>query len=114
MTNGSLSLNFIFIYCMPYGNFYYGKTGFLYKKNGAIGSRYNPPIATICNQPQNIYNKYVPGSGVGASSRFASRAKLIRSTKYYPPQPFPTCMTEIGLFSKYSSKSGNYVLNWYI
>lgn len=99
---------------MPYGNFYYGKSGFFYKKNGAIGSRYNPPIGAICNQPQNIYNKYVPGSGVGATSRFASRAKLIRSTQYYPFQTFSTCITEIGSFSKYSGGYNNYVLNWFI
>lgn len=99
---------------MTYGNFYYGKSGFFYKKNGAIGSRYNPPIGAICNQPQNIYNKYVPGSGVGATSRFANRAKLIRSTQYYPFQTFSTCITEIGSFSKYSGGYNNYVLNWFI
>jgi hypothetical protein len=65
---------------MTYGNFYYGERGFLYKKQTAGGSKLVQPIATICNQPQNIYNKYVPGSGVGASSTSQRRAKLLYAT----------------------------------
>ena len=64
---------------MPYGNFYYGKNGFFYKKSGATGARYNPSLAAICNQPQDVNNRYVPGAGVGASSVAQRRAKLIHS-----------------------------------
>ena len=46
---------------MTYGNFYFGKDGFLYKKHQKIGARKNPPIGIICNQPQNVWNKYVSG-----------------------------------------------------
>ena len=92
---------------MTYGNFYFGKNGFLYKKNQNIGARWNPPLGLICNQPQNIHNKYVHGSGIGSSSIFSRRAKLIHST--------PHCVhTKLGLFSKYSSGSNNYPLNWNI
>jgi hypothetical protein len=53
---------------MPYGNFYFGPNGFLYKKNGAIGNRHNPSLGLICNRPQDTNNKYVYGSGVGAKN----------------------------------------------
>lgn len=58
------------------GQLWYGAYGFLYKKKGGGGARVNPPYGLICNQPQNVWNKYVPGSGVGASSVANRRAKL--------------------------------------
>jgi hypothetical protein len=61
---------------MTYGNFYFGKDGFLYKKNQKVGVRWNPPLGLICNQPQNVWNKYISGAGVGASSVANRRAKL--------------------------------------
>ena len=79
---------------MPYGNFYYGKDGFFYKKMTAGGARRNFPIGAICSQPQDINNSYVPGAGVGGTSIATRRAKLIRATK---------CSSgyKCGLFSTY-------------
>jgi hypothetical protein len=64
---------------MTYGNLYYGKEGFFYKRSSVGGVRRVLSIGSICNQPQNIFNKYVNGSGVGASSVFARRAKINRA-----------------------------------
>ena len=66
---------------MTYGNFYYGKDGFFYKKMTAGGVRRNFAIAAICSQPQDVNNSYVPGAGVGGTSIATRRAKLIRATK---------------------------------
>lgn len=66
---------------MPYGNFYYGKSGFLYKKMGGVGNRRNPSLGAICNQPQYLYNKYISGSGVGAVTTSNRRAQKIRASK---------------------------------
>jgi len=94
---------------MPYGNFYYGKNGFLFKKNGTIGGRYNPSLATICNQPQNVFNKYVYGAGVGASSTAQRRAKLIHAYKGCPQ----TCgqgQKRLGLYIRGGTNAA--ALNW--
>jgi len=67
---------------MTYGNFYFGKDGFLYKKNGAIGARRNFAVGLICNQPTDINNKYVSGSGVNgavSSTNYAIRRRMIRN-----------------------------------
>jgi len=59
-----------------------GKEGFLYKKNNAIGARRNFSIGAICNQPTDINNKYVSGSGVSgavSSTNYAIRRKMIRN-----------------------------------
>ena len=59
-----------------YGNYYFGQTGFFYKKQVGVGGRKNPKYGVICNQPQYLYNKYKPGiSGVGAQSTANRRAK---------------------------------------
>lgn len=39
------------------------------------------PLDSIKNSQGSIMNKYVPGSGVGATSRFARRAMLRRATE---------------------------------
>lgn len=68
---------------MAYGNFYFGKDGFLYKKNGAIGARRNFALGLMCNQPTDINNKYVSGSGVNgavSSTNYAIRRKMIRNS----------------------------------
>jgi len=94
---------------MPYGNFYYGKQGFLFKKSGAIGSRYNPSLGAICNQPQDVNNRYVPGSGIGASSTSQRRAKLNHSYRT-ASQGCGQCVTRLGLYAQ--GGSNNYALNW--
>ena len=68
---------------MPYGNFYYGKSGFQYKKSGGAGVRRNNALGLITGTPADVNNKYVPGAGVGASSIANRRAKLIRATTCY-------------------------------
>jgi hypothetical protein len=68
---------------MPYGNFYYGKNGFFFKRMGGVGNRRNFAIGAMCNQSSDIYNSYVPGAGVGGTSIATRRAKLIRATKCY-------------------------------
>jgi hypothetical protein len=95
---------------MPYGNFYYGKTGFFYKKSGATGARYNPSLAAICNQPQDVNNRYVPGAGVGASSTAQRRAKLIHSYNSHAPQKDGQGPQRLGVFAQGGSNA--YALNW--
>ena len=82
---------------MPYGNFYYGKDGFFYKKMTAGGARRNFPIGAICSQPQDINNSYVPGAGVGGTSIATRRAKLIRATKCYGGKTCGRFFTYLGL-----------------
>jgi len=94
---------------MPYGNFYYGKVGFHFKKSGAVGNRHNPSLGLICNQPQDVNNRYVPGSGVGASSTAQRRAKLIQSYAT-TPQICGQSPTRLGLYVK--GGSNMYALNW--
>ncbi len=65
---------------MPNGQFWYGPYGFLFKKSGGGGARRNPRVGLICNQPQNVNNKYVPGAGVGGLNTSVRRAKLIHAT----------------------------------
>jgi hypothetical protein len=68
---------------MAYGNFYVGKEGFLYKKNGAVGNRRTFPLGLICNQTKDLNNKYVSGSGVNgavSSTNYAIRRKMIRNS----------------------------------
>lgn len=94
---------------MPYGNFYYGKTGFFYKKSGATGARYNPSLGAICNQPQDVNNRFVPGSGVGASSTAQRRAKLIQAYRT-ASQKDGQGPQRLGLFAQ--GGSNMYALNW--
>jgi hypothetical protein len=68
---------------MTYGSLYFGKDGFLYKKNGAVGNRRIFSLGLICNQPTDINNKYVSGSGVNgavSSTNYAIRRKMIRNS----------------------------------
>ena len=65
---------------MPNGQFWYGKGGFSFKKSGGGGARKNPSIGLITGQDYNIFNKYVPGAGVGGLNASVRRAKMIRAT----------------------------------
>lgn len=63
------------------GQFWYGKYGFLYKKNVGVGGRKNPLYGLICNKPTYLYNKYKAGdSGIGAQSQAVRRAKNRHAT----------------------------------
>ena len=71
------------------GQFWFGGStfpGFLYKKNVGVGARrstqFTPGGTTICNHPTNLWNKYTPGSGVGASSVATRRSKMIKATSF--------------------------------
>ena len=70
-----------------YGQFWFGGNtfpGFLFKKNVGVGGRrstqFTPGGTIICNQPNEFWNKYTPGSGVGASSVSTRRSKMINAT----------------------------------
>lgn len=70
-----------------YGSLWFGGQsfpGFLYKKNTGVGGRrstqFTPGGTTLCNQPNEFWNKYTPGSGVGGSSVAVRRAKMIHAT----------------------------------
>lgn len=70
-----------------YGQFWFGGNsfpGFLYKKNVGVGgrrsTRFTPGGTTVSNQPNEFWNKYTPGSGVGGSSIATRRAKMIHAT----------------------------------
>lgn len=99
---------------MTYGNFYYGKDGFFFKRNNAIGVKWNPRIGLICNQPQNVNNKYVAGSGVGAKTTATRRYETSRASHYYPVSTNGECFTRLGLYSNYNSGLSTYSFNWYI
>jgi hypothetical protein len=71
-----------------YGNFWFGGNsfpGFLYKKNVGVGgkrsTRFTPGGSSICNQPNEFWNKYKPGTGgVGASNISVRRARMRLAT----------------------------------
>ena len=52
----------------------------VYTRKGAGNGRVLP-LDTIKNSQGSIMNKYVAGSGVGATSTFARRAKYNRATQ---------------------------------
>ena len=67
---------------MPYGNFYFGKDGFFYKRMGGAGGRKNPILN--CNGPVYLDNRYTAGSGVGATTIANRRARLQRASTCSP------------------------------
>jgi hypothetical protein len=86
-----------------YGQFWFGGNtfpGFLYKKNVGVGARrstqFTPGGTTICNQPNEFWNKYTPGSGVGASSVATRRAKMIHATSCTNGQKCGKFLTQLG------------------
>jgi len=103
-----VSIIIIVIYIMPYGQFWYGTNGFLYKKSGGGGARKNPSYGLICNRPTNLYNKYTPGSGVGGSNTSVRRAKLRLATKCGVNQKCGKFYTYLGLFDNYTGNPNGY------
>jgi hypothetical protein len=78
---------------MPYGNFYVGKSGFLYKKMGGGGNHRIFSLSAICNQPQDLNNRYISGSGVGAvttPNRRLLQKRAAFCSIYCPATPTPT------------------------
>jgi hypothetical protein len=93
---------------MPNGQFWYGPYGFMFKKSGGGGARRNPRYGMICNQPQNVNNKYVPGAGVGATSVAVRRAKLIHATSCDKSQHCGTFYSSVGMNRIRVSQYTNY------
>jgi hypothetical protein len=97
-----------------YGQFWFGGSsfpGFLYKKNLGVGARRSSkfvPGGTICNQPSEIWNKYVPGSGVGGSSVATRRAKMIYATSCNSGQQCGRFYAELGQNQIRPSQYTNY------
>jgi hypothetical protein len=101
-----------------YGQFWFGGNkfpGFLYKKNVGVGARrstqFTPGGTTICNQPGDLWNKYTPGAGVGASSVATRRAKMIHATSCNRSQQCGRFLTQLGQnqirVSQYNNPSSN-------
>lgn len=93
-----------------YGQFWFGGStfpGFLYKKNLGVGARrstqFTPGGTIMCNQPNEFWNKYTPGAGVGASSVATRRAKLINATSCTAGQQCGRFFTYLGE----STRTGN-------
>jgi hypothetical protein len=97
---------------MTNGNFWVGKRGFNYKHSGGGGNHRIFSLGAISNQPANIYNKYVPGSGVGASTISTRRAKLNHATVCTAQHPCNRSFFRLGLQS--SGGSNIYSLNWFL
>ena len=86
-----------------YGQFWFGGNsfpGFLFKRNLGAGARrstqFVPGGSTISNQPNEFWNKYTPGAGVGASSVATRRAKRIHATSCSNGQQCGKFYTQLG------------------
>jgi hypothetical protein len=87
------------------GSFWYGGSigfpGFLYKKNVGVGGKkstlFAPGGNTTCNQTTNIWNKYTPGSGVGAVSPSTRRAKMRIATSCNKNQSCGKFYSQLGV-----------------
>ena len=101
-----------------YGQFWFGgKTfpGFLYKRNLGAGARrstkFTPGGTMISNQPNEFWNKYTPGSGVGGTSVASRRAKMIRATSCTGGQQCGQFYAQLGQNqirpSQYTNPGGN-------
>ena len=98
-----------------YGQFWFGGNsfpGFLYKKNTGVGSRrstqFTPGGTTISNQPNEFWNKYTPGAGVGASNIATRRAKMIHATSCNNSQQCGKFYVELGQNQIRPSQYTNY------
>jgi hypothetical protein len=93
-----------------YGNYYFGQSGFFYKKQVGVGGRKNPKYGLICNQPQYLYNKYKPGNnGVGAQSTANRRAKNRLSTICGPQKMCGNFYNYLGRYDPYLYNPNGYI-----
>jgi hypothetical protein len=97
---------------MPNGSYWVGRGGFNYKRSGGAGGRRNFSLGAITNQPADINNTFIPGSGVGASSIATRRAKILHSTINSKTYPYNQMYARLGL--QMSGGSNDYAYNWYI
>lgn len=54
------------------------------KQTGSFGGRKNPLMGLLKSKKDTIFNRYVPGSGVGATSASVKRLKLQRCNRKCP------------------------------
>jgi hypothetical protein len=101
-----------------YGQFWFGGNtfpGFLFKKNVGVGGRrstkFNPGGNVTCNQPSNLWNKYISGAGVGATSVATRRAKMINATSCNDNQKCGRFLTQLGQNQIRASQYTNYRSN---
>jgi len=97
---------------MTNGSFWVGKGGFEYKRMNGGSNRRNFSLGSITNQPADVNNKYIPGSGVGASNISNRRAKLNHATTCTAEYPCNKSFSRIGLYS--SGGSNVSALNWFL
>jgi photosystem II stability/assembly factor-like uncharacterized protein len=89
------------------GQFWNGHYGFLYKKSMGGGSRRNPSLGLICNQPTYIFNKYNPGnSGVGASNISNRRAKNRKASVCNKDSKCGSFYMYLGMYNKSYNPNG--------
>ena len=95
---------------MPNGSFWVGTGGFNYKKSGGAGARRNFSIGAITNQPCDLDNKYVCGSGVGGTSIATRRAKMLKAASCTSPYACNKSFSKLGLYAQ--GGNNDYALNW--
>lgn len=78
------------------GNFYYGKSGFAFKKNSGGGVRRVVPLGLLNGLQGELFNSYISGAGVGAQSTAVRRAKLRNATICNPEQPCGQFIMRLG------------------
>ena len=98
-----------------YGQVWFGGSsfpGFLYKRNLGAGARRSTQLTTggtlITNQPNEFWNKYTPGAGVGASNIATRRAKMIHATSCNDTQQCGKFYVELGQNQIRPSQYTNY------
>jgi hypothetical protein len=92
------------------GQFWFGGNtfpGFLFKKNNGVGGRKNPLYGLICNKPTELWNKYKPGQGIGASSVSTRRAKMRLATVCNNQGKCGNFYKYLGLFDNYTGRGLN-------
>ena len=94
---------------MKYGSLYYGKRGFVHKRSGGGGAHRLFSIGAITNTPQDVFTNYVHGSGVGANSKFANRAKMRRAVVCSTSTPCIKYLPRLGIYSRYNGNPNGYI-----
>jgi hypothetical protein len=103
-----------------YGQFWFGGNsfpGFFFKKSGAGGCRRStqmtPGGTRVTNGPVDIWNKYTPGAGVGATSVATRRAKQIKATVCGAEQKCGRFYNQLTMNQLRVSPYTNHRNNWY-
>jgi hypothetical protein len=78
------------------GQFYYGKSGFSFKRSSGGGTHRTFPLGLITGTPADVFNKYVSGAGVGAQSTAVRRSKLRSATICNQQQPCGRFILRLG------------------